>query len=94
MHRDIKPANLLLERQGTIKISDFGLAHAGDQTAPASQPASQVNSALGTVDFLSPEQALDQNSVDQRSDIYSLGCTFYFLLTGLPPFPEGSLAER
>jgi serine/threonine protein kinase len=94
VHRDIKPANLLLERQGLIKISDFGLAHAGSQTAPASRPASQVNTALGTVDFLSPEQALDQDSVDQRSDIYSLGCTFYFLLTGLPPFPEGSLAER
>jgi eukaryotic-like serine/threonine-protein kinase len=90
VHRDIKPANLLVNREGVVKILDLGLAKLfDDRSLPQASP--QI---LGTADFLSPEQALDSESVDARCDIYSLGCTFYFLLTGQPPFNEGTFTQR
>lgn len=95
IHCDIKPANLLVNQQGVIKILDMGMARAVGVKAQATDGSSPEDQAiLGTVDYMAPEQAEGVEKLDRRSDIYSLGCTFYFLLTGRPPFPEGTLAER
>jgi serine/threonine protein kinase len=94
VHRDIKPANLLLDTKGVVKILDLGLARFFDDSETASLTAAHNETVLGTADYLSPEQALNSHNVDLRTDIYSLGCTAYFLLTGHPPFPEGTVAQR
>lgn len=94
VHRDIKPGNLLLDDRGTIKILDLGLARFFDEKDESSVTKRHDEKVLGTADYLSPEQALDSHTVDVRSDIYSLGCTLYYLLVGHPPFPEGTLANR
>jgi hypothetical protein len=93
VHRDIKPANLLVDEKGVVKILDMGLARIDDGERSSLTVAHDEN-VLGTADYLSPEQARDSHGVDRRADIYSLGCTLYFLLTGHPPFPEGSLPQR
>ncbi len=93
IHRDIKPANLLLDNRGVVKLLDLGLARFVDQKTPSLTIAHDEN-VLGTADYLAPEQAKDSHSVDSRADIYSLGCTLYFLLTGHPPFPSGTLPQR
>ncbi len=93
IHRDIKPANLLVDGKGTIKVLDLGLARFTADEA-ASLTIAYDENVLGTADYLAPEQAIDSHGVDARADIYSLGCTLYFLLTGKPPFPEGSLPQR
>ncbi|HQR06481.1 MAG TPA: protein kinase [Gemmatales bacterium] len=93
IHRDIKPANILIDRQGVIKILDMGLARFfNDHDDMITKKYDET--VLGTADYLSPEQAIDSHSVDIRSDIYSLGCTFYYVLTGQPPFGEGSVAQK
>lgn len=94
VHRDIKPGNLLLDDKGTVKLLDLGLARFFDDKEENSLTVKHDEKVLGTADYLSPEQALDSHTVDLRSDIYSLGCTLYFLLTGHPPFPAGTLAQR
>ena len=94
IHRDIKPANLLVDRKGVVKILDLGLARFFDDSGQASLTAAHNEGVLGTADYLSPEQALDSHKVDHRTDLYSLGCTGYFMLTGRPPFNEGSVAQR
>lgn len=94
IHRDVKPANLLIDKKGVVKILDLGLARFHDDSGMASLTAAHNETVLGTADYLSPEQALNSHNVDPRTDIYSLGCTAYFLLTGHPPFPEGSVAQR
>ena len=95
IHRDIKPANLLVDQSECLKILDLGLARFFDDSdEEASLTQSHGESTLGTADYLSPEQALNSHDIDTRSDIYSLGCTMYFLLTGSAPFPEGTVAQR
>ncbi len=91
IHRDIKPSNLLLRTDGVVKISDLGLARVGWQGVDDVNHNSRL---MGTADFIAPEQAIDSKTVDARADIYSLGCTFFFLLTGRPPFVADSLHQR
>ena len=99
IHRDIKPQNLMQAKNGKIKILDFGLARLEQQAEKVSQTAktelslTAVGMVLGTPDFMAPEQAADSSSADARSDIYSLGCTLFFLLAGRAPFEAGSFME-
>jgi serine/threonine protein kinase len=92
VHRDIKPANCLLDKHEVVKLLDMGLARLVDDEA--SLTLDNNENVLGTADYLAPEQALNSHKADARADIYSLGCTLYFLLTGHPPFPDGTISER
>ncbi len=92
VHRDIKPANLLVDARGVVKILDLGLARFfSDQDEAGGEQGGLV---VGTADYVAPEQIVDSHNVDARADIYSLGHTFYYLLTGHPPFPGGSVPQR
>ena len=93
IHRDVKPANCLVDLQHQIKLLDMGLAKFSE-TVTGSLSEIFNDSVVGTADYLAPEQARNSQTVDSRADIYSLGCTLYFLLTGQPPFPQGSITER
>ncbi len=92
IHRDIKPSNIILTPQNQAKLVDMGLARALD--AHADQALTQSGVTLGTFDYISPEQALDPRSADCRSDIYSLGCTLYHAVTGMPPVPPGTAVRK
>lgn len=93
VHRDIKPANLLRTDSGSIKILDLGLALFNTE-GEESLTVLYNEKVMGTADYLSPEQAVNSHEVDHRADIYSLGCTLYFLVTGRPPYNKGTLAQR
>jgi len=93
VHRDIKPSNVLITPEGKAKLVDMGLARL-HQVEHANNDLTASGVTLGTFDYISPEQARDPRSADVRSDLYSLGCTFYFMLTGRPPFPEGTVLQK
>src|SRR5581483_6514795 len=93
VHRDIKPGNILVDRTGTVKILDMGLARFFHDEENILTKKYDDN-VLGTADYLAPEQALDSHGVDIRADIYSLGATFYFCLTARTPFSEGTVAQK
>ncbi|HEY1066454.1 MAG TPA: protein kinase [Pirellulales bacterium] len=92
VHRDLKPSNLLLDLTGTVKLLDLGVALLTlDDGSGGARTTKQTT--LGTTEYMAPEQAMDSHAVDARADLYSLGCTLYFLLTGAPPFPARTMAE-
>jgi serine/threonine protein kinase len=94
IHRDIKPSNFLvtvLEGKNVLKLTDLGLAR---EVEGNECRVTREGTTVGTLDYMSPEQAQDSNDADIRSDLYSLGCTWFFLLTTRPPFPKGGLGER
>jgi serine/threonine-protein kinase len=93
IHRDIKPSNVLISPDGTAKLVDMGLARL-NQLAPSGDDLTASGVTLGTFDYISPEQARDPRSADVRSDLYSLGCSFFFMLTGRPPFPDGTVLQK
>ncbi len=94
IHRDIKPSNLLLDKEGTVKILDMGLASiAGLADDPARDRLTGSGQLMGTCDYMAPEQALDAHHADARADIYSLGCTLYRLLTGRVLYKGESLIQ-
>ena len=93
VHRDIKPSNVLITPEGRVKLIDMGLARLR-QADPAAADLTASGVTLGTFDYISPEQARDPRNADIRSDIYSLGCTFFFMLAGQPPFPEGTVLQK
>ncbi|WP_216892052.1 Stk1 family PASTA domain-containing Ser/Thr kinase [Nocardia alni] len=86
VHRDMKPANIMINRQGAVKVMDFGIARA---IADSSNPMTQTAAVIGTAQYLSPEQARGEQ-VDARSDVYSVGCVLYEILTAEPPFTGDS----
>lgn len=103
IHCDIKPDNLLLNDRGQIKILDMGIAHLQDSSKnqktesdpdDSDRKSKDDSAVMGTVDYMAPEMAAGGAEPDPRMDIYSLGCTMFFLLTGQIPYPEGTLMER
>ena len=94
VHRDVKPSNLILSKNGIIKVLDMGLARIQDAEGEAETRLTQEGLVIGTPDFIAPEQARNSRNADIRSDIYSLGCTFYFLLCAESPFSGGTPTQK
>jgi hypothetical protein len=92
VHRDIKPSNIVITPAGRARIVDMGLARFHQVTGDADLTVSGMT--LGTFDYISPEQARDPRAADVRSDLYSLGCTMFFMLAGRPPFAEGTMVQK
>lgn len=96
VHRDIKPSNLMRDVNGIIKLADLGLARIDPSVSDVAKTAAltEAGSAAGTIDYMAPEQAIDATKSDHRADIYSLGCTLYYLLAGQPIFDKSTLVGR
>ena len=94
VHRDIKPSNILVDTEGHVKILDLGLARFGDTADVEGQELTGSGMLLGTADYMAPEQAENTKGADARADIYSLGCTLYFLLTGRTLYTGDTVLSR
>ena len=95
VHRDIKPANLLLDSEGTVKILDMGLARLNSEADALTQAElTSTGTVMGTVDYMAPEQALNTKTADARADIYALGCTLWYLLTGRSIYDGDTLMAK
>jgi hypothetical protein len=94
VHRDIKPSNVMVTPNGHAKVLDLGLALVAGEKADDPLVVGGPGYVVGTMDYIAPEQARDPIGVDRRADVYSLGCTLYFALTGRPPFPGGTSREK
>jgi serine/threonine protein kinase len=92
VHRDVKPDNLMLTPDGTVKVLDFGLAALTAEREVG--VLTEASAVMGTPDYMAPEQAEDAHSADIRADVYSLGCTLYFLLTGSVPYPAQKILQK
>ncbi len=95
IHRDIKPANLLLDSEGVVKVLDMGLARfSGEGDTAGQAELTGTGAVMGTVDYMAPEQAISTKHADARADIYSLGCTLHWLVTGRPMYDGETLMAK
>ena len=94
IHRDLKPSNIIITPRDQAKIVDLGLALTHGETGGDSRVVGGQGYIVGTMDYISPEQSLDAARIDHRADIYSLGCTLFFALSGQPPYPGGTSKEK
>ncbi len=94
IHRDIKPGNILVDRTGATKLLDLGLARFYKDTTDMLTVKYDDKIVLGTADYVAPEQVANSHAVDVRADIYALGASFYFVLAGHPPFPNGTVSQK
>lgn len=100
VHRDVKPSNLIVlppgdkDSAGTVKLLDLGLVRIDVEDDAARSTLTQPGTLMGTIDFIAPEQAVNPHLADSRADLYSLGCTLYYLLLGRVPFPVGTIMEK
>ncbi len=93
VHRDIKPSNLLLDREGTVQILDMGLARI-ESAGPDQDQLTGTGQIMGTIDYMAPEQAADTKTADARADVYSLGATLWYLLTGCAMYEADTLVKK